>query len=403
MNKLIVLLVIVLGAIAIAQLMRVYDLISKVRNRREEVIPDRDNRLNATFLLLFMIGFFVSILYLFVEYGYTGRGDAASVHGVETDWLLNFKFAVIIGVFFLTNFLLFWFSYKYVRKPGVKAFYYPHNNKLELLWTGVPAFTLAIFVILGIKLWHEQTGPASDEAIRVELFAKQFDWTVRLSGDDNTLGNFDYKLTNDNNPLALVTSKSIQNAIDSMENGASGVKALTAKLSNPKTVFSQEDEDLLRRDLNTKEHLLRLVYQMQAKHKKEIDAAALDDIVFNASDTLFMCVDQDYEFNFRSKDIIHSAYFPNFRAQMNVLPGQTTRFKFTPSVTTKEMRKRRNNPQYNYALMCNKICGSSHYKMKLLIVVLDKEEYAKWYKKVSQLDPANPDNCRTFKRVYPVL
>jgi cytochrome c oxidase subunit 2 len=350
-----------------------------------------------------MIGFFVSILYLFVEYGYTGRGDAASVHGVETDWLLNFKFAVIIGVFFLTNFLLFWFSYKYVRKPGVKAFYYPHNNKLELLWTGVPAFTLAIFVILGIKLWHEQTGPASDEAIRVELFAKQFDWTVRLSGDDNTLGNFDYKLTNDNNPLALVTSKSIQNAIDSMENGASGVKALTAKLSNPKTVFSQEDEDLLRRDLNTKEHLLRLVYQMQAKHKKEIDAAALDDIVFNASDTLFMCVDQDYEFNFRSKDIIHSAYFPNFRAQMNVLPGQTTRFKFTPSVTTKEMRKRRNNPQYNYALMCNKICGSSHYKMKLLIVVLDKEEYAKWYKKVSQLDPANPDNCRTFKRVYPVL
>lgn len=403
MNKLIVLLVIVLGAIAIAQLMRVYDLISKVRNRREEVIPDRDNRLNATFLLLFMIGFFVSILYLFVEYGYTGRGDAASVHGVETDWLLNFKFAVIIGVFFLTNFLLFWFSYKYVRKPGVKAFYYPHNNKLELLWTGVPAFTLAIFVILGIKLWHEQTGPASAEAIRVELFAKQFDWTVRLSGDDNTLGNFDYKLTNDNNPLALVTSKSIQNAIDSMENGASGVKALTAKLSNPKTVFSQEDEDLLRRDLNTKEHLLRLVYQMQAKHKKEIDAAALDDIVFNASDTLFMCVDQDYEFNFRSKDIIHSAYFPNFRAQMNVLPGQTTRFKFTPSVTTKEMRKRRNNPQYNYALMCNKICGSSHYKMKLLIVVLDKEDYAKWYKKVSQLDAANPDNCRTFKRVYPVL
>lgn len=403
MNKLIVLLVIVLGAIAIAQLMRVYDLISKVRNRREEVIPDRDNRLNATFLLLFMIGFFVSILYLFVEYGYTGRGDAASVHGVETDWLLNFKFAVIIGVFFLTNFLLFWFSYKYVRKPGVKAFYYPHNNKLELLWTGVPAFTLAIFVILGIKLWHEQTGPASAEAIRVELFAKQFDWTVRLSGDDNTLGNFDYKLTNDNNPLALVTSKSIQNAIDSMENGASGVKALTAKLSNPKTVFSQEDEDLLRRDLNTKEHLLRLVYQMQAKHKKEIDAAALDDIVFNASDTLFMCVDQDYEFNFRSKDIIHSAYFPNFRVQMNVLPGQTTRFKFTPSVTTKEMRKRRNNPQYNYALMCNKICGSSHYKMKLLIVVLDKEDYAKWYKKVSQLDAANPDNCRTFKRVYPVL
>ncbi len=403
MTKLIILGVIVLGAIMIAQLMKVYELISKVRNRREEHIPDRDNRLNATFLLLFMIAFFISILYLFAEYGYTGRGDSASVHGVDTDWLMNFKFLIITIVFFITNFLLFFFCFKYVRKPGVKAFYFPHKALFEYIWTAVPAFTLSIFVIMGIKLWHEQTGPASAEAIRVELFAKQFDWTVRLSGDDNMLGNFDYKLTNDNNPLALVTTKTIKNAIDSMENGASGVKALTAKLSNPKVVYSQEDEDLLRSDLNTKEHLLRLVYQMQAKHNKELDAKAYDDIVFNASDTLFLCVDQEYDFNFRSKDIIHSAYFPNFRAQMNVLPGQTTRFKFTPSVTSKEMRKRRNNPNYNYALMCNKICGSSHYKMKLLIVVLDKEDYAKWYKKVSQLNAASPDDCRTFRRVYPVL
>ena len=59
-----------------------------------------------------------------LKYGWTGRGEAASLQGVETDWLLNLNFIIIIIVFFITNFLLFFFAYKYVRKPGVKATYY---------------------------------------------------------------------------------------------------------------------------------------------------------------------------------------------------------------------------------------------------------------------------------------
>jgi cytochrome c oxidase subunit 2 len=66
------------------------------------------------------------------------------------------------------------------------------------------------------------------------------------------------------------------------------------------------------------------------------------------------------------------------RAQMNAVPGMPTRLKFTPSMTTEEMRKSKNNPAFNYTLMCNKICGGAHYKMKMIVVVKDKAAYKAW-------------------------
>jgi cytochrome c oxidase subunit 2 len=304
------------------------------------------------------------------------------------------NFVIIFAVFFLTNFLLFFFAYKYVRKPGVKAYYFPHDNRLELIWTVIPAIVLAVIIILGLKSWNEQTSDASKEAVRIELFSKQFDWTVRMAGADNQLGLFDYKLTNENNPLALMTTATIQDAIDSMENGVSGIHALEKKLNNPRLMFIPEDRTKMVLNLGRKERLIRLLHQMKARHSKSLDARAKDDIVFGAGDTLYLMKGQEYEFNFRAKDVIHSAFFPHFRAQMNTVPGMTTRFKFTPTITTNEMRVKMNNPNFNYILMCNKICGSSHYKMKLMVAVLDKSEYKAWYKKVSA--------TKLFKDVYPV-
>lgn len=403
--KLFVLIVIVLGVLAIAQLVRLYELSSKLRNRREEDIPNRDNKLNATLLLAFMLFMFGGFIWLMLEYGWTGRGEAASYGGAQTDWLLNLNFWIIIIVFFITNGLLFGFAYKYVRKPGVKAYFFPHDNRLELAWTVVPAIVLAVIIILGLKSWNEQTDEAGKEAIVVELFSKQFDWTVRMSGKDNQLGLFDYKLTNENNPLALMSALTIQNAIDSMENGASGIKALEAKLNNRNLMFIPEDRELMIKDLDRKERLVRLLHQMKARHSAKLDAQLMDDIVFNGGDTLVMCVDQEYEFNFRAKDVIHSAYFPHFRAQMNTVPGMTTRFKFTPSITTKQMRVKMNNPAFNYVLMCNKICGGSHYKMKLMVVVLSKAEYKKWYDVVSYdgKEKEKQEKSKLFKYTYALL
>jgi cytochrome c oxidase subunit 2 len=378
MGKLIAIIVIVLGVVALAQLIRVYELSSKLRNSREDEVTNRDNRLNGKLMLAFMAFFFLGFIYLMSEYGWTGRGVAASVHGRDLDSLLNLNFIIIIIVFFLTNFLLFFFAYKYTRKPGVTAFYYPHNNKLEMLWTVVPAAVLAVIIILGLKTWNTVTDNAKKESIRIELFSKQFDWTARYSGEDNKLGNFDYKLTTANNELALLTSNTIDSAIFEMEDGLSGIKALESKLNDNTIMLVPEEKEKMIVDLDRKERLIRLLYQMKARHNKKVDAFAWDDII--QKDTLYLCDNKEYEFNFRAKDVIHSAHFPHFRAQMNTVPGLTTRFKFTPDITTKEMRVIKKNNKFNYVLLCNKICGGAHYKMKMIIVVLPEGEYNSWMK-----------------------
>ncbi|MEM6734775.1 MAG: cytochrome c oxidase subunit II [Bacteroidota bacterium] len=82
----------------------------------------------------------------------------------------------------------------------------------------------------------------------------------------------------------------------------------------------------------------------------------------------------------RGRDVIHSVYNPHFRIQMNAVPGMPTRLWFTPSVSTAEMRETTGNPDFNYELVCNKICGKGHYSMKGIITVLDQKEYDDWYK-----------------------
>jgi cytochrome c oxidase subunit 2 len=375
-SKLVVLAVIVLGVIAVAQLMRVYELSSKLRNKNEAEISHRDNKLNANLMLIFMLFFFGGFIWLMLKYGWTGRGGSASVHGHELDWLLNLNFVIIIAVFFITNALLFLFAYKYVKKPGVKAFFFPHNNKLEMFWTIVPAIVLAVIIILGLKSWNNATDEAAPESIRVELFSKQFDWTARYSGNDNILGKFDYKLTADNNELAILTTSTLDTAIRLMESGLAGIHELENKLNDHTIILIPEERDKMMADLSRKEKLVRLLYQMRGRHDSKLDAQAWDDFI--QKDTLYLCKGKEYEFNFRSKDVIHSAYFPNFRAQMNTVPGMTTRFKFTPDKTSVAARIEKNDPKYNFVLLCNKICGGAHYKMKMFVVVLEETEYNTW-------------------------
>ncbi len=375
-NKLIILIVIILGAIAIAQLVRVYEISAKLRKNEEHEVSNRDNRLNARLMLGFMIALFLGFIYLMTAYGWTGRGVAASVEGKETDWLLNLNFVIVIMIFFFTNFLLFFFTFKYVKKPGVKAFYYPHNNKLEMIWTVVPAIVLAVIIILGLQTWNDLVAPTGKEAIRVELFSKQFDWTARYAGQDNTLGKYDYKLTTDNNELALLTSNTIDSALNNMLNGSNGISRIQKLLNNRDTIFNDSTSNALRADLSRKERLYRLLAQMKANHNKKLDASAWDDII--QKDTLVLCKGQQYEISLRAKDVIHSAFFTHMRAQMNAVPGMPTRLKFTPSMTTEEMRKSKNNPAFNYTLMCNKIGGGAHYKMKMIVVVKEKAAYNAW-------------------------
>jgi cytochrome c oxidase subunit 2 len=87
---------------------------------------------------------------------------------------------------------------------------------------------------------------------------------------------------------------------------------------------------------------------------------------------------KEVSFKFRSRDVIHSAYMPHFRAQMNCVPGMVTEFHFKSTITTDEMREKTQNEEFDYILLCNKICGAAHYNMQMNIKVVEEEEFNKW-------------------------
>ena len=90
-----------------------------------------------------------------------------------------------------------------------------------------------------------------------------------------------------------------------------------------------------------------------------------------------LVVDEPVLLKFRSQDVIHSAFLPHFRVQMNCVPGMTTQFGFTPTKTTAQM-KESEGADFEYVLLCNKICGASHFNMQMKFIVETQEEYDIW-------------------------
>ncbi len=132
--KLITLLVVIAGVIALAQLAKVGQLTSLIRNKKEEEISAADTRLNGNLWIAFMLAFYASFVWLIIRYG-DYNPPAASAHGDSYDTLMNFNLYIITAVFFLVNTFLFVFANKYRQEPNRKARFYAHDNRLELVWT----------------------------------------------------------------------------------------------------------------------------------------------------------------------------------------------------------------------------------------------------------------------------
>ena len=314
MTDLLILLGVVLGIIAISKVVSVLDMVATAKGENSYMPNARENRFQARLMPVFLIAYFGFIIWQLVAWGDRMLPVSASEHGEIVDELMNITWIVITPVFVFTHILLFYFAWKYAYDKNRKASYISHDNKLEILWTAIPATVLLILVLYGLSVWNEITTPltAEDDKIEIELYARQFDWTARYPGEDGKFGKANVRLIEGINMLGLDST----------------------------------------------------------------DANAADDKYVKAE--FYLPVNKDVQFYFRAQDVIHSAYMPHFRAQMNCVPGMTTLFKFKPIKTTAEMKEITGDPEFEYYLLCNKICGAAHYNMKMEIKVVSEEDYNKW-------------------------
>lgn len=307
-----VLVVIALCVYAIWQLMNVYNLSRKMKGSFNENINEKDNALQGKLFVVYFVAFFAFVIWQLVEYGPRLLPVSASEHGVITDWLMDVNMVIIFIPFVITHIFLAYFSWKYSGKDKQKAVFYAHNNKIEMIWTVVPAIVLTVVIAYGIKSWNQITSLSNEGTNEIELYAQQFNWTARYAGADNKLGPNNYMKIEGINELGILMD----------------------------------------------------------------DAASQDDKVVKGE--FHIPVGETVNFKFRSRDVIHSAYMPHFRAQMNCVPGMMTQFHFKPTITTAEMQAKLKNPKFKYILMCAKICGSSHWNMQMDIVVDTPADYKKW-------------------------
>ena len=340
MTSLLVIIVLVLLAIALWQLTKIFDLTQVGEADNSQVANDGDNNTQGYLMFGFLAFIYIFSIYGLIKWGPLVLHTAASKHGSDVDNLMNVTWILIFIVQAVTQVLLHYFAFKYRGKQGQKAMFFSDSTKLEVIWSGIPAVVLAVLILFGLYAWTNIMFVDEDEeTVVVEVYAQQFKWIARYAGPDNVLGKANVRLIE-------------------------GVNSLGVDLSDP---YAQDDI---------------VVTELHIPKGKKI------------------------HFKFRSQDVLHSAYFPHFRAQMNCVPGMVTEFAFEPVYTSDEYRqlpymveKVKNINElrakksielvakgevaldpynFDYLLLCNKICGASHYNMQMKVVVDTPEDYKRW-------------------------
>ncbi|MFV8321507.1 cytochrome c oxidase subunit II [Flavobacterium sp. LS2R12] len=365
MTSLLVIIVLVLLAVALWQLTKIFDLTQVGSNSdSSEIATDNDNNVQGYLMFGFLAFIYIFSIYGLFKWGPLVLHTPASAHGGEVDNLMNITWILIFIVQAITQVLLHYFAFKYRGKKDQKALYFADNNKLEAIWSVIPAVVLAGLILYGLFAWTNIMFVDEDEdTIIIELYAQQFNWKARYSGNDNVLGKANVRFIE-------------------------GANAVGVDLADP---YAQDDIVV------TELHI--------PKGKKIL-------------------------FKMRSQDVLHSAYMPHFRAQMNCVPGMVTQFAFEPIYTTAEyrelpfmvekvaninaLRSKKSidlvakgetalDPYtFDYLLLCNKICGASHYNMQMKIIVDTPEDYKAWLKdkativsevKAAMAEPAATDGA----------
>jgi cytochrome c oxidase subunit 2 len=316
MMTIIVVIAVILVVIVGSQLLKIAELRATSKGELIYEVSEKQGKIHG---MMMFAGFFVFIGFFFWQmYSWYGLKlpVSASAHGVDTDFLADLTYYIITPVFILTHAILLWFCYKYSYSPTRKALFFSHSNKLELIWTVVPSLALTVLILMGLSSWNKIMTPIPAETDHV---------LIELTGQQFTW---------------------------------------TAR-------YAGDDKKLGRSHVT-------LIEGVNATGVDAADENSKDDKLVKGE--FHLPVNVPVQFVFRSLDALHGAFFPHFRAQMNCVPGVKTQFNFTPTITTEEMKKITNNAEFNYVMLCNKICGAAHYNMQMDVIVESQEDYDNWLK-----------------------
>jgi cytochrome c oxidase subunit II len=357
--------VIVLIFVVIFQIAKASEYVSILKG--EEASRKQNNKINGFLMIAFLVLGLLGVWWCNELY-YNDTllpYKSASVEGEEVDEMLWITLIVTGVVFILTQILLFWFAYKYQEKDNKKPFYFPHNTRLEVIWTVIPAIALTVLVVIGLRNWFLFTGDAPKNAMVVEVTGKQFSWMFRYPGKDGVFGKKYYRLIDEaaGNQLGQIWRDTTLH----IKNSMGGEREMSFKA----------------------------------------DPTNYDDIF--ATQTMYLVKGKPVKLIINSRDVVHNVGLPHFRMKMDAVPGTPTTLWFTPQFTTEEMRTITGNPNFVYEIACDQMCGNGHFSMKGAIVVVTEDEFNIWramqksayYTAFPDLDPVKKATTTDTSAVKP--
>ncbi len=205
MTMYLIIAVAILVFLVIFQISKASEYVSVLKG--EEQSRKQDNKINGFLMVVFLVLGLIGVWYCnSVLFGKTLLAhDAASVEGARVDSMLMITVAVTGLVFIGTQIALFWFAYRYQESDTRKVFYFAHSNKLEIIWTVIPAIVLTVLVVIGLRNWFLFTGEPPKNAMVVEVTGKQFGWIFRYPGKDQAFGKKYFKnIDNATNSLGII-------------------------------------------------------------------------------------------------------------------------------------------------------------------------------------------------------
>ena len=334
MKTLLLILSIILIAVIFVQVGRLTDLSSKVRGEKPDSL--RKNNATAVWLMVFMVGFLVfcigSAWYYKDSMLAYGPNKAASIHGESIDGLFNVTLFFTGIVFVITQVALFYFAYKYRMKEGRVAKFFSHDNKLEIVWTLIPAIVMAFLVVQGIVTWNEAMADVEDgeDVLEIEATGEQWLWHLRYPGPDGLLGERDFRLTSGTNQLG-------QNWKDA---------------KNHDDFFPDRIVLPVNQKVRVRIMAKDVIHSFYLPHQR----VKMDAVPGIPSFFVFTPTITTDEYRQRLKG--HPDWeFPSDPSD----PKSPSRWKV-----------------FDYELACAELCGQGHFSMRKVVEIVTEEEYAAW-------------------------
>jgi len=169
----------------------------------QDTINNAFERAQPAIALSFLIALFVCVIFSTTYFCPDFIAAPVSKNARDVVPLFHVTFIATSVAFFLTQFGVFYFAFRYRSARAKNAVHIKQNTKLEVAWTLTPTIVFIFLFLWGQVLWAKITEEPSGDVLVIDVIGQQFSWLAHYAGRDHRLGQNDFRLIDNVNTAGI--------------------------------------------------------------------------------------------------------------------------------------------------------------------------------------------------------